>query len=387
MRPWMSALVIVVTAVLLQQGIVEGARVKIHLSPEVPSVKQHLLRPRQIQSACTDGVIQSACKDKISVNTTGLYIQELRLDDRVSFFSSDNAKGYVDQCIFDRSVFFNETPHDTVTVRDVFSALMQGGCYPFFYGGLVRDLFLEGTKPADVDVEAHCALDDVQRICVERWGTMSDTGCRVSTRAHIGVQNDSPDDIIDAASTNSTFFANLSALEYTVNSLAYDLNGNNSIIVDLSGVGVEDVCNKTIRIPSDDGSVRSWDDWRQMPNINEGRLKLYRFWKLRFKGFTPFNKTLRYYIVQHVLQAINDTTNDPNSFEKFYCKTVYDGKYDEGTKTCSISIEKCTEREDTAATYRQLFSEDFGDNFSTLKAVIPIATCGECTELIIILLS
>ena len=36
----------------------------------------------------------------------------------------------------------------------------------------------------------------------------------------------------------------LSSLEYTVNSLAYDLNNDNNIIIDLSGTGVDDVCNK-----------------------------------------------------------------------------------------------------------------------------------------------
>lgn len=356
--------IVVAAAVLLRQEVVEGARVKIHLSAEVPNV-QRRLRPRQCQSP----ECNTPCADKVALTagSTGLPSDiQGRLNARVRFFSSATAKRNVDETVFTREV----SGLGGQTVRDVFNALLQGDCYPFFYGGLVRDQFLR-RMPADVDVEAHCDIHDVQRICMETWGGGNCTINENTLRAHIGVQVNSLDDLIDFASTSSTFFAELSALEYTVNSLAYDLNGNNNIIVDLPGDGVEDVCSKTIQIPSDDGSEQSWDAWRMAQG---GRSKLYRFWKLRVKEFTPLNnKTIRY-IVQHATQAVEE---DPDSFKSFYCDAVYGGKYNSGRKSCSVSEETCMTKEGTAELYRRRYSEDFGDYFSMLEKVIP--KCGKYT--------
>jgi hypothetical protein len=147
----------------------------------------------------------------------------------------------------------------------------------------------------------------------------------------------SPDDLLDFASTNVTFFGPLSSLEYTVNSLAYDLNGDNNIIIDLPGTGVADICSKVIRISSDDGSQMSWDNWR-MPMGD--RSKLYRFWNLRTKDLMPVDNATMQYIVENTIMAIQD---DPNSFKKFYCNTVYGhGNFNNVTNTCEVMQEMCT---------------------------------------------
>lgn len=90
--------------------------------------------------------------------------------------------------------------------------------------------------PADVDVEVVCDVNEVLQLCHETWGEQN---CQVNNDiAHIG-HVDSPNDQLDLKSTDSTFFMPLSSLEYTVNSLAYDLNNDNNIIIDLSGTGVD----------------------------------------------------------------------------------------------------------------------------------------------------
>ena len=157
---------------------------------------------------------------------------------RVRFYSSNSANEYIKFHIFTRRVSGLESQ----TVGDVFNMFLNKSCYPFFFGGQ----FL-GKAPGDVDMEVDCDIFRVHNVCVSSWG---EKNCRINTRtlrAHIGQQvSSSPDDLLNFASTDATIFAPLSALEYTVNSLAYDVNGYNNIIVDLPGNGVFDVHNKTI---------------------------------------------------------------------------------------------------------------------------------------------
>ena len=344
--------------------MVDGARIKIHLAADIDrdSGLGHRLRPRQAP--------QSACSDKQVQDGSGLPPEILNNRDfnrtRVRFYSSATAKEYINAHVFTRMV--SGLPRDQ-TVGDVFNTLLSENCYPFFFGGLVRDQFL-GKVPGDVDVEVDCDIFRVYNVCVSSWG---ERNCKINTnslRAHIGQEVSSPDDLVDVASTDATFFAPLSALEYTVNSLAYDVNGDNNIIVDLPGTGVPDVCNRVIRIPSDDGSRESWDEWRM---VMSGRSKLYRFWKLRTKDLMPLNNETLEYILQHTMSAIQD---DPNSFKKFYCDTVYgNGNFNTVTKTCDVM---CTANAAKAEKYEQRFREDFGDYYNTLETLI-LEKCGMCT--------
>ena len=352
----------VIATLLYTQGVlVDGARIKIHLATDSVQTAGRL-RPRQVP--------QSACNDIQEIDGTTLpqNIQD-GLDSRVKFYSSAAAKKYIDAYIFTRKV----SGLGEQTVRHVFNMLFSEGCYPFFYGGLVRDQFL-GRQPGDVDVEADCNIYRVYNICIATWGEQNCIINENSLRAHIGKMVNSPDDLLDFASTNSTFFAPLSNLEYTVNSLAYDLNGVNNVIIDLPGNGVFDVCNESIRIPSDDGLQQSWDAWRTVPG---GRGKLYRFWKLRTKNLMPINDATLQYIVQNTIMAIED---DPDSFKKFYCDAVYGhGYFNNETKTCVVKKEMCEDKASKAESYKQRFSEDFGDYYSTSLEtdVIPTATCGK----------
>ena len=351
-------IVFLVVSALLQQKIpvVEGARIKIHLSEE------SAIEPRA-RSLRICQPLQSACSDKVELNNalnSGLpsTIQSM-LNDRVRFFISNAATQNVEACVLSRVV----SGLGEQRVRDVFTALEQKGCYPFFYGGVVRDLLL-GKAPADVDLEADCETEQVYNICNETWGAEN---CRIGSKAHIGVEVCSPDDLIDAASTNSTFFANLSALEYTVNALAYDSNGINNVIVDLTGKGVNDVCSKTIRIPSNNNSRESWNEWSDTS-------KLYRFWKLRVKGFMPSDDQTLDYIVERTKDAIE---SDLKSFKKFYCKTAYEGAgYDDTRNACNTTEQTCMDRAYTARNYMLSYSADFADYYcSMLKTNIP--RCGK----------
>jgi hypothetical protein len=351
--PGALAAAAVVVATLLQQGpfVVDGARIKIHLATDSAlrySTTLGRLRLRQTP--------QSACSDKTMQDGSGLPPEILNNPNfnrsRVRFYSSATAKGYIDAHVFTRQV--SGLPREE-TVRDVFNMLFSDSCYPFFFGGLVRDQFL-GRMPGDVDVEVNCDVNRVYEICLANWGEENCVLNNITERAHIGKMINSPDDLLDFASTDVTFFAPLSSLEYTVNSLAYDLNGDNNIIIDLPGTGVADVCSKVIRIPSDDGSQGS------------------KASKLRTKDLMPVDNATLQYIVENTIMAIQD---DPNSFKKFYCNTVYGhGSFNNVTNTCEMTQEMCTANSAKAESYKQRFQEDFGDYYSRLETTL-LEKCGE----------
>ena len=250
-----------------------------------------------------------------------------------------------------------------------FRSSERGGCPVFIYGGVVRDQFL-GRAPNDVDVEVDCTIPNVVSICKQNWG---DGNCGQDTDSitHIGTPFDPKS--VDLALTTSTFYASLSQLEYTANSLAYDTNGLD-VIIDLTGNGIEDVCAKKIRIPSDDSSEDSWDSWKAAsPN------KIYRFWKLRSKGFTAYNEDTENYIVSSTKTAIDSDTPTGRQFKKFYCNAVYDSySYNSEKNTCSVSTDVCTAKSGTANTYKTVFDDDLGENYIT---TLELPRCGKCVIL------
>ena len=253
-----------------------------------------------------------------------------------------------------------------VTVAVVLDSLERDGCFPFFYGGVVRDIFLDSASLADVDLEADCNSDNVVDICNRNWDSKNCYANQKTGIVHIGQVVNSADDVIDVASTEITFYGedSLLNLEYTVNSLA--LHGN--IIVDLTGHGLKDVCAKKIRIPSDDNSLQSWDNWR-----GRSPVRLYRYWKLRTKGFTAVNQATSEYVTSQTKIAIMGDNGE--GFKSFYCKTVYKAtKYDETTNSCMYSSETSAmcETTSTVTKYNSAFLDDFGDYWTnTLQNMIP----------------
>ena len=341
-------------------NIVSAVRIKIALSTD-----------NQLQSETDRFKRQSSCS-QVSLISRGMLnsppYNELpndiisRLNNRVRFYHTTAA------VINDIEMRVVEGIGGGVTVAVVLNALEKDGCFPFFYGGVVRDIFLDSASLADVDLEADCNPENVMDICNENWGSQN---CYSNNPAivHIGRVVNSPDDAIDVASTELTFYGqnSLLNLEYTVNSLA--LHG--SIIIDLTGHGVEDVCAKKIRIPSDDNSVQSWDNWRETSPV-----RLYRYWKLRTKGFTAADQDTSGYIIAQTKLAI--TADNGNEFKGFYCRTVYQAKgYNVSIDSCTYNDE-ITEMCTTSATatkvakYDMAFLDDFEDYWTnTLQRMIP----------------
>ena len=230
------------------------------------------------------------------------------------------------------------------TIKDVLDKFRQQGCLCFPFGGSVRDQFLE-RAPNDLDMDVSCTIEQIRNICTNNWGNGS---CQYSTRVvHIGnkMANDGTTDEIDSAPWNKNFFGKHDDLEYTTNALAFDPNGNN-VVIDLPGNGVQDTCNKKIRIPV---PASQWNIWSEENYPN----KLFRFWKLRTKGYAAVDNSTLQFIVNMTEIAI---MNNPSSFQKFYCRTTLGGTTSAGT--CTIS--DCNSAIQSATKYNNKFYEDMG---------------------------
>lgn len=241
------------------------------------------------------------------------------------------------------------------TVQDVMDELLENNCLSFPFGGSVRDQFLDADAN-DVDMETNCDLEEVQRICKDRWG---DSNCKPGYIAvHIGNTEamDGETDTIDAANWDKTFFWSNTrgiCLEYTTNSISYFANDLN-IIIDLTGYGIEDTCNKKIRIPVDIDDRELWsvsaNEVCNPTSTSSSNDKIYRFWKLRFKDYTAIDSDTLSFVVS---QAMSQIRKDPAGFKSFYCKKLLKG---------DLQSDKCYTDEscDTKKGYDDVLEEDFG---------------------------
>ena len=328
--------------------LVGAARVKIYIFHDYSATPRRDLFPRQDMTACND-------KQKIE----GAMLPGMSLNQRVQFYKSEYANDSINNFIMSTTV----PGLNSTTVSRVLEILRSEGCPVYIFGGVVRDQFL-GLTPNDVDVEVDCELSSVVFICRRQWGA-DVCGNESDNITHIG-QPHHPR-AIDLAPTTSTFNSSLANLEYTVNSLAYSTNGD-ELIIDLSGSGVTDVCARKIRIPSDDDSESSWIQWMS-PN------KLYRYWKLRSKGFNSYNSNTSNFIITAVKNEIEAQVPIGKSFKQFYCKTVYEAPYNANENVCQTSTEDCERANNKASIYNMVLQEDLGREY--IYETIQLPTCGK----------
>lgn len=320
-------------ALLTLSYSVSAARVKIQLEPNFSYAD--LVSG---ESACTDVV-------DVERSSIDLYGNLEQLREYVTFHRSAIAT--------ENLAVFTTTRVpglDGQTIGDVFEVMREAECLPFYIGGAVRDQFLNRV-PSDADVEVDCSIDYFVEVCIANWGA---SNCRRGGHlAHVGNNTIVDQDLrdMDIGSTDGFFYVPLSAMEYTVNSMAFDMNGND-VIIDITITGQVDACNKHIRIPSSDGSLESWNAWKE-----QGSKVLYRYWKLRYKGLDAFDKRTRRFITVSTMKAIID---DPSSFSDFYCHYVLDGDYTKEGNKCDIAPKDCEDSQSKAEVYNEKFAEDLG---------------------------
>lgn len=357
--------------------IVSSTRFKIAISEEGRKSIQSYFDKR-----AADDI--NACRDHTKLSPTSALsmlpdqLQELR--DVTTFARSEAVTSGMDD------QFKKKVPGlDGNTVQDVIDALYEEDCLSLPYGGSVRDQFL-GASPKDVDMETDCTVQEVYNICCRRWGDSTrstskrnncGSNCRLDGDQTMSIgdnnANDGNTESIDAANWDNTFFGTGIYLEYTTNSIAYYAYGVD-VIIDITGHGIDDTCNKKIRIPV---GISDRDMWREncvAPDPEENCV--YRFWKLRInKGYTAIDsETMDYIVEQAKMLIMNDSGAD---FKQFYCQTILQGQFTkQNSSKCICNMIPASSCENKK-TYDDILEQDLGrDTVTPLIESIEIA-CSE----------
>jgi hypothetical protein len=141
--------------------------------------------------------------------------------------------------------------------------------------------------------------------------------------------------------------------EFTPNSLTYYAMPNNGpqALIDLTGMGFADVCEKKIRIAAPE---EDWPVWAGKEG--EELIKRLRYWKLRVKGFEARDPQTSFFIIDSLLQEFNGS-----EVQKFYCIYVIFGVYHDDPASCTILANaNATEVEESKRAFNAVFEKDFG---------------------------
>lgn len=299
-------------------------------------------------AAVKQNTASEACRDYASVNKSNLTFPSQYRNP----WARDVVNVYRSQAVTNGiNIFYGMTVPGLggTTIKQVIDHIFSQGCLCFPFGGLVRDQFL-GATPKDLDMEVSCSIDSFLQICRGMWGDQC-TSNSAGTIAHIGTKSGDQENI-DAANWNDTFFSDtFVSLEFTTNSIAYDSNNNSNIVVDITGTGVVDTCNKKIRIPS---PTNEWTNW-----YNNRANKGYRYWKLRNKGYTPYDNATFNFIKASVESSIR---SNKQGFLQFYCTSLLGGTFTP-PNTCTAS--NCETAMTAQSSYDDLFAQDLGDFWTT----------------------
>ena len=246
----------------------------------------------------------------------------------------------------------------TTTIKDVFDKLKQNGCICLQIGGSVRDQFL-GGKVSDIDAESPCDVHKIVEICTRHWGK---TYCNVSQKTEkvqiVQIGEDKGDgEKIDLGNWNKFFFGSLTNLEYTTNSLGYydDAVNNRGIVIDFSGSGVNDTCNKVIRIPV---PRDQWDDW-----YSGYYWKIFRYWKLLAKGYDAEGDELPSFIKKKTKDILK-TTNGRNEFKISFFKYSLSGDYIDDKNIAIVPYPTCSniaQQNEKKRKYHALYQKVLGE--------------------------
>ena len=356
--------------------VANGSCIKIHLRANFDGGDVNIMeknasftRSRFVREATP------ACIDKTKVKRDSVYLPAYvmyNLHQDTVFFHSASVRKSI-QPVLNRHV----EGLSTYTVRDVLNLLASQNCYAYLYGGVVRDMFLN-TAPNDVDARVDCTIFQIHTLCASHYPK---NACRInilSSIVHIGVEFTGSKNTLDLAPVTKTFLSLSYSLEFSANSLALDINKDRYIVFDLTGYGVRDVCNKHIKIPTS----LDWDMWLAENSVMKTSF-IYRFWKLRTKGFTAVNEETSNYVIQKAKHAIG--LDNGLGFKEFYCREVYKANafdaisnacfyMNDTTASCSSSLTiKRKQSYDTA------LMSDFGYHYwsNELHDMIPLCSIGK----------
>ena len=186
-----------------------------------------------------------------------------------------------------------------IIVRTIFEKLNENGIKVFLKGGIVRDIFT-GVDSVDVDAIFDSDISKVKAICDEEGWIVDNLVPKFQSMNIGGAKGVS----IDLVNLKATFLSSEIEHEFTVNDLVFDWRAN--VLIDVSGYGVFDVINRTIRISPTPNLYNKWasNDWK----------KPLRYFKLLMKGYKPMTPKLHAFVVSYIEKNV----------ETVYFQTIYE---------------------------------------------------------------
>ena len=257
---------------------------------------------------------------------------------------------------------------DGETVMNIIQELQQNGCLSFPISAFVRDQFLGESTTDTLGLESNCDCHKLYHICLEKWGFSNCVQIGECNILHIGNRAINGDNyILDSANWNKTFFGDGTNLQYTTNSIAYFADDFN-IVIDITGQGVSDTCNKVIRIPV------AADHWEQLVSPD----KLFSFWKLRVMGYRAADANTMLYVISKTKLSIMEA---PEHFGNFYCTEILNGQWK--NSACFIASELCSEALNKREIFNTMFEIDLDEFWSDkVKPLVDGLECGSCSSFI-----
>jgi len=226
------------------------------------------------------------------------------------------------------------------TYGEVFDAFFKAGCLFYIHGGSVRD-FLNKDEPKDIDVEYSCPKETVRTTCLANYGENFCFGAQTAAYFRVGPTDGSESrDLLEGTNWLETTFNDARAKEFTTNTVSFDNNPTGNAVatrygnlLDFTGTGVIDTCDKQIRATVQPAQWNEWVfDWKTLAAVKKfnGLSKVARFWKLRAKGFQTAAAFLTFMIntvkTYWAPSAATDNQGLSNVFRMQICAKLLRGK-------------------------------------------------------------
>ena len=262
--------------------------------------------------------IENPCNDMLEFNQS--YAKWPSLTASPPWEKYHNSHLYQSSCFIRRlSALFErnlESIHN-VTYGMIVSVMIENNCSVYLHGGVVRDI-LQGVDPHDIDGEYPCDGKKLDQIINNLLGGHQMFYSNITTE-YFYIGNKTTDVGFEVFNWKSAFF-DLEEQEYTPNSLYFDTLNN--LIIDLSGMGVEDAIKKQLRIPvqKDDFDLWLFKNPKNEYILKKNLRKIPRFWKLRAFGYTSPENLSFNYLKNIIGQLWNDQIYQiKNVFFEYIC--------------------------------------------------------------------
>lgn len=187
----------------------------------------------------------------------------------------------------------------------------------YILGGFVRDSFY-GCKTKDLDLTFNTTREKITVLC-EKYKYSCD-------RFYDHWNHQIFSDDIEGNYNKQIFTQGMLQLEYTANSLIYDVKNN--ILLTHHPNTLYDLMYKKIRIPV---RLKFFDMWAD-PLVYNKLIKPLRYFKLIIKGFTPINRTTEKIIVNYINKnaetAYMKKRNGIENIKRFLITSISEGIID-----------------------------------------------------------